>query len=614
MLGILPRPLRDYIERRVQRDPHGTVGLVVRVLSEYAPTYWKRYAIAFAFSAVNAGATALMAYVLSHVVNQTYAYRNLTVVAALCGVILIVMAARGGAMYGQAIVLSRISNAITASNQRRIFEKLVRESLGFFADRHSSEFVGQIAYAASAAGSVLSLLVTSIGRDSLTVLCLLGVMAWQDPLIAVFAVMAMPITALVVRDVVCRIRNVAGSQYAANIAIMESVQEMVRGMRTIKAFNLEDGMERRVREQTLAGNKAADHFANLSNRSMPLMEALGGVAVAVITFYSGYRVISGQMMYGEAVSFIAAFMLAYRPIKSLGAFNITLNQNLASLGFFYGLIDSPPTEPDDEDKPVLTVNHGRIEFRCVDFCYQPDLPVLRDMSFVAEPGKVTALVGPSGGGKSTVFSLILRLYDVNAGKIVVDGQDIAAVSHRSLRQHSVYVGQDLFLFRGTIGENIGFGKPDANHREIVAAATAAHAHDFIMSFPDGYNTTVGEHGHKLSTGQRQRVSIARAFLKSAPLILLDEPTASLDSESERHVQDAFDLLCRNRTTMVIAHRLQTIMHADRIHFVEQGAIVESGTHQELLRRGRRYAAYYRLQFEEELERHRTLAQPLVRSL
>jgi len=265
----------------------------------------------------------------------------------------------------------------------------------------------------------------------------------------------------------------------------------------------------------------------------------------------------------------------------------------------FELIDSPPTEPDDSDKPALKVIDARVEFRDVNFAYRPDEPVLRGMSFVAEPGKVTALVGASGGGKSTVLNLILRLYEAGGGTITIDGQDIAAASRRSLRRQTAYVGQDVFLFRGTIRENIGYGRPDASEDEIVAAARAAHAHDFIMAFPQGYDTPVGEHGLQLSGGQRQRVAIARALIKNAPLILLDEATASLDSESEHHVQEAIAELCKGRTTLVIAHRLSTIVHSDKILVVENGVVTESGRHDELLRRGGRYAAFYRLQLRTQ---------------
>src|SRR6201999_2891859 len=262
------------------------------------------------------------------------------------------------------------------------------------------------------------------------------------------------------------------------------------------------------------------------------------------------------------------------------------------------VIDSPATELADDDKPALKLSDARIEWRDVSFAYRPDEPVLNRMSFVAEPGKVTALVGPSGGGKSTVLALLLRFYEVKQGDILIDGQPIASVSRKSLRQKTAYVGQDVYLFRDSVRNNIAFGRPGATENEIVEAAKAACAHEFIMSFPLGYDTPVGEHGTQLSGGQRQRIAVARALIKNAPIILLDEATAALDSESEKQVQEAIEHLCHNRTTIVIAHRLHTIMHADAILVVEGGEIVERGSHDDLLRRGGRYASFFRLQQRE----------------
>jgi ATP-binding cassette subfamily B protein len=292
---------------------------------------------------------------------------------------------------------------------------------------------------------------------------------------------------------------------------------------------------------------------------------------------------------------MTAFLLATEPAKRLARLNIDLNSQLVGARMLLEIVDSPASEPSDNDKPALKLSNARVEFRDVNFAYRMDEPVLKNMSFVAEPGKTTALVGPSGGGKSTVLALLLRLYEVSDGEILIDGQKISAVSRHSLRRQSGYVGQDVYLFRDTIGANIAFGKEGATRDEIVAAAKAACAHDFIMGFPLGYDTPVGEHGTQLSGGQRQRIAVARALLKNAPIILLDEATAALDSESEKAVQEAIEHLCQNRTTIVIAHRLHTIMHADAILVVEAGEIVERGQHDDLLRRGGRYASFFRLQ-------------------
>jgi ATP-binding cassette subfamily B protein len=331
------------------------------------------------------------------------------------------------------------------------------------------------------------------------------------------------------------------------------------------------------------------------------MEVLGGFAVAGALIYGGYRVIDTGATPGQFFSFLAAFMLAYEPAKRLARLNMDLSSALVGVRILFEIIDSPPAEPNDDDKPELKITAARVEFNTVRFSYRPDEPVIRGMSFTAEPGRMTALVGPSGGGKSTLFDLILRFYQTASGTIEIDGQDIAGLSRRSLRRQIAYVGQDVFLFHGSIRENIAIGKPDASEEEIVAAAKAAHAHEFVGRFPAGYDTPVGERGAQLSGGERQRIAIARALIKDARIILLDEATASLDSESERLVQDAMGVLCEGRTTIAIAHRLHTITHADRIVVVENGAIVESGRHDELLRKSGRYAAYYRLQVKENQE-------------
>jgi len=380
---------------------------------------------------------------------------------------------------------------------------------------------------------------------------------------------------------------------------METLQETLQGIRIVKAFTLEDIMRERFDRNVASVEYEANKMARVSNRASPLMETLGGCAIAIAITYGGYRVIETGATPGQFFSFITAFLLAYEPAKRLARLNIELNSALVGVRVLFEVIDSPPTETPDDDKAALRTTTGRLEFSGVHFAYRTDEAVLRGMSFVAEAGKLTALVGPSGGGKSTVFNLLLRFYENKHGLIAIDGQDISKVSRRSLRQRIAYVGQDVFLFRGTIRENIAFGKPGASEDEIVAAAKAAYAHDFILAFPRGYDTPVGEHGLQLSGGQRQRVAIARALIKNAPIILLDEATAALDSESELQVREAMEHLCQGRTTLAIAHRLHTVSHADRIYVVEDGRAVESGGHDELLRKGGRYASFYRLQLKEQ---------------
>ena len=582
----------------ITQDPYGAARLIRRLIKEQGATYWRPYAVSFVLMAIAAAATALSTYLLKDVINAAYEERNFKSIVWLSIAIAVIFTIRGAATYGQSVNLQRIANAILARNQRQLFAKLMRENIGFFSDRHSSEFLARMTLGATAIAQVLNLLITSVGRDLLTLTGLLIVMVVQDPIMALFGLFIAPPAIIVLRKLMRRMTGLAGNQFTGIANIQETMLESLQGIRTVKAFTLEQNMQKRIDSNISAVEANANKMARVSNRSSPLMETLAGLAICATLIYSGYQIVEQQATPGQFISFLAAFLLAYEPAKRLARFNLDMNAALVGARKLIEIIDSPSTEPDDSDKPALALKDARVELRDVTFAYRPGETVLDRMSLVAEPGKVTALVGPSGGGKSTVLNLVLRLYETSGGEILIDGQNIAEVSRRSLRQQTAYVGQDVFLFRDTIRENIAFGKPGATDEEIIAAANAACAHEFIMSFPLGYQTPVGEHGLQLSGGQRQRIAIARALIKNAPIILLDEATAALDSEFERQVQEAIEHLCQGRTTLVIAHRLHTIMHSDTIHVIEGGQVVESGRHDDLLRRNGRYASFFRLQYHE----------------
>jgi ATP-binding cassette subfamily B protein len=574
-------------------DPYGTPAMIRRLLTEYGLGHWRRYATAFTLMAVSASCTALSAYLMGQVVNVAYVNRNFPGIVALGLITCTLFAVKGASTYGHSVILAQIASRIVAGNQRRMFSKLLNESVAYFSSRHSSEFLARMSTGALSASLVLNLLVTAIGRDLLSLLGLAAVMILQDPVMSLGTLVVAPPAVWFIRKLVRRIRAIARNQFTGGAQILETVQEAINGVRVVKAFALEEEMARRLETSIAVVEQASNKMARLSNRSGPLMESLGGFAVALAVIYGGYRTIQTNAPPGAFFSFIAAFLLAYEPAKRLARLNLELNSNLVGVRILFELVDSAPTEPIDDDRPPLVLTSGRVEFSNVVFGYRADEPVIHGLSFVAEPGRITALVGASGGGKSTALALLLRFYDAQSGRILVDGQDIATLSRRSLRRQIGYVGQHVHLFRGTVRENIAIGKLGATEGEIVAAATAASAHDFISRFPAGYDTAIGEHGLRLSGGERQRVAIARALIKDAPIIVLDEATASLDGESERQVQEAFARLCRGRTTLVVAHRLHTIMHADRILVLEAGTVVESGRHDELLRRGGRYATLFR---------------------
>lgn len=580
-------------------ERYSALPLVRRLLTEQGLVHWRKYAIAFTLMAVAAGCTAFSAYLIGDVINQAYVNRSLLGIIVIGAITVVLFSVKGLATYGHSVMLSRIGNRIVADNQRAVFSKLLNEGLGFFSDRHSTEFIARLSTGAAAATQVINLLITSVGRDLLSLIGLVTVMVVQDPLLSFFSFVVAPPAFFVLRKLIRRIYSIARTQFQGGTRIIETLQETLQGIRIVKAFTLEDIMRERFDRNVAAVEHEANKMARVSNRASPLMETLGGCAIAIAITYGGYRVIETGATPGQFFSFITAFLLAYEPAKRLARLNIELNSALVGVRVLFEVIDSPPSEAPDDNKPALQVTTARLEFKNVQFAYRAEEAVLRGMSFVAEAGKLTALVGPSGGGKSTVLNLLLRFYENERGLITIDGQDISKVSRRSLRQHIAYVGQDVFLFRDTIRENIAFGKPGASDDEIVAAAKAAYAHDFILSFPRGYDTPVGEHGLQLSGGQRQRVAIARALIKNAPIILLDEATAALDSESELQVREAMEHLCQGRTTLAVAHRLHTVSHADRIYVLEDGRVVESGRHDELLRKDGRYASFYRLQLKTQ---------------
>jgi ATP-binding cassette subfamily B protein len=589
-----------------ETDKYSARVLLRRLLVDEALGHWPRYAVAIALSAVVAGATALPVYLLGKMVNAADD-KNFREIVSFGLLTMVIFVVRGLATYGSSVVLSWIGNRIIAENQRRMFDKLLHENIGYFADRHSSEFVSRLTTGAQAVCQVINVVVTTLVRDLLLLIFLIGVMVNADPIMSLVALIIGPPALFFLRKMIRRVRVIARMQFTGSTRIAETFLEALQGIRMVKAFGLEDEMRRRLDESVTAVENESNKMARVSSRTAPMMDILGGFAIFLAFIYGGYRIVETGAKPGQFVSFLLAFLVAYEPAKRLARLNLDLTGALVGVRILYEVIDSPAGEPDDDDKPPLELNTARLEFTDVHFAYQPGTPVLQGISFVAERGKLTALVGLSGGGKSTLLNLILRFYDIDSGRIAIDGQHIAAVSRHSLREHIAYVGQIVHLFRGSIRDNIALGKLGASTDEIVAAAKAAHAHDFIENFPAGYDTPVGEQGLQLSGGQRQRVAIARALIKDAPIILLDEATAALDSESEHAVQEAIAELCKGRTTIAIAHRLSTIMHADNILVVEHGMIVESGRHEELLRKAGRYASFYRLQLKAQASDHGPVA-------
>ena len=600
-----PRRLRSLSLWRPVRDGFGALLntpsnlLLRRLLLDQGAKHWKGYAFALAMMALIAVTTSLSAWIIGRIVDKIFVGRNLKAVWEITAAIIAIYTVKGLATYGQQVVLSRVANNIVADIQKRIFDQMLRMKVSYYSRSHSSEFIARQAFIAQSASGALNLLITTFARDALTIVGLVVVMVSQDPLLSLFALMFLPLAAVGVRKIGLRVRKIMASEFQGAMQMMESLQETAQGIRIVKAFTLESFMRDRQASAIEGFERAANKLARVSSRTSPIMESLGGFAIAVVVLYSGYTVIIRGNPPGSLFSFITSVIMLYEPLKRVARLHVDLSSSLFGVGMLYEFLDAGDFEEDPRHAPDLTVTEGRIEFRDVVFGYRSEERVLHSVNFVAEAGKTMALVGRSGGGKSTVMNLILRLYEIESGQILCDGVDIATVTMRSLRQQIGYVSQENFLFKGSVRDNIALGRPGATDEEIVAAAKAAYAHDFITGFERGYDTPCGEHGMQLSGGQRQRIAIARAFLKDAPIILLDEATSALDSESEAAIQKALHTLCEGRTTIVIAHRLSTVAQADEICVMDRGRIVERGRHGELLAQGRTYSHIAQTQFPHD---------------
>jgi ATP-binding cassette, subfamily B, bacterial MsbA len=576
------------------RTPSGN--LLLRLLRDFGRDHVLGYLLAAIFLGLIALSNVSVAWLLRPVLNGMVSAEKLAQMRFLAFEALALFVLRGAATFGSMVILSRIGNRIVATAQRRVFERLLNQNIAYFQDRHSSEFIARLAFAANGVRDALQLVIQGFARDLVTVTGLLFVMVARDPKMALGALLALPVAAFFVSRILRRVREFAKRSYEGSTQIVQTMGETVLGARIVRSFNLEGEMRERMSRAIRTVERSANRIARGGGLVTFLADSLAGCAIAFAIFYGSWRVAVQHADVGAFASFLGALLLAYEPAKRISRFPVDIQNGLVGARLIYEVLDAPIGDATRGGLPKLHVVEGRVEIEKVKFAYRAGEEAIRGLEFVALPNQTTALVGPSGGGKTTTLGLVQRFYAPSAGRVVIDGQDLAEVDLASLRDNIAFVSQDVFLFRGTIRDNIALGKPGAGDAEIVAAARKANAHDFILQFADGYDTNVGEQGAQLSGGQRQRVAIARALLKNAPILLLDEPTAALDSESEREVQKALDALRAGRTTIVVAHRLQTIIGADRIFVIEAGVVVESGSHAELIARDGAYRAFFAAQF------------------
>lgn len=512
--------------------------------------------------------------------------------------VIVIYLLKGLANYAQTVLMSHIGQRIITDLRNALYNHIQAQPPAFFTRNSTGTLMSRITNDINLIQGAVSEAVTSILKDTFTLLGLLFVVFYRDWKLALIAMLVFPLTVYPIAEFGRRMRKITASTQVTLGSLTSLLQETITGTRIVKAFGMEDYENERFAKENERLFKLTMRSVVIRAISTPLMEFLGGIGIAVIVFYGGYQVINGTSTPGTFFSFMTALLMLYEPVKRLTGVNNTVQQGLAGAERVMSVLDTVPEIRDRENAIELPPISRGISIQNATFSYE-DEPVLKDISIEIKAGEMVAFVGMSGGGKTTLVNLIPRFYDLDGGCIRIDGHDIRDVSLASLRKQIGMVTQQTFLFNDSVKHNIAYGSMDKGDKDIISAAKAANAHDFIMKLPDGYETVIGEQGVKLSGGERQRIAIARALLKNAPILILDEATSSLDTEAELEVQEALDKLMKHRTTLVIAHRLSTIRNADRIIVLIDGRIAEEGTHDSLLEKQGAYFKLYNLQFQPQ---------------
>lgn len=581
---------------------HSSWLLLRRLVREGLRPYVLRLGLALVAMAVVAAATAMSAWLLDPVVNKVFVDRNKDMLWPVGLAVFATFAIKSIASYFQATLMAEVGQRIIADMQYRLFGHLMTMDLAYFHHNSTGGLISRITNDVGQMRAAVSNALTSIGKDFLSVVFLIGLMFYQDWLLASFAFFIFPLAILPVVRLGRRMRRVTANTQAQIGEFTTVLEQSFQGVRVVKTYGMEAYEKKKVHDIVETVHRLIIKAARIRAASSPTMETLAGIAITIVVVYGGWRVIEGDTTAGAFFSFLAALLMAAQPMKSLANMNASLQEGLAAAQRLFDVLDTRPRITERAEARPLAVSGGRVEFDGVRFSYDGSERVALDgFSLDVPAGRTVALVGPSGAGKSTVLNLIPRFYDVCGGAIRIDGTDVRDATIPSLRAHIALVSQEITLFDDTVRANIAYGRFGAAEEDIVAAARNAAAHDFIMKLPEGYDTVVGEHGVKLSGGQRQRLSIARAMLKNAPILLLDEATSALDTESERLVQAALESLMKGRTTIVVAHRLSTVVNSDLICVIDHGRVVETGSHAELLARRGLYARLHAMQFVEPAE-------------
>jgi subfamily B ATP-binding cassette protein MsbA len=574
-----------------------SIALYRRLLLLVKP-YWKKLVVAMVCMIFVSLLTAGEALLVKYVVDDVFITKNTKLLLFIPIAVILLFLIKGILDYGQAYLMNFAGLRVVADIREKLYNRLQDLSLSFFTKMPTGILISRITNDVNLIQASVSNVVTGLLKDAFTIFGLTGVVFYRNWKLALFAFLVFPIAVIPIIQFSKRLRKFSRKSQQRMGSITTLLHETITGIRVVKAFTMEEYEKKRFADENNRFFITVLKRMRIRALSHPVMELIGGISIAVIIWVGGYSVVKGEMTPGDFSSFLTALAMLYAPIRELNKMNLEIQDGLAAATRVYELLDTPPDIKEEPGALSLPPVSTGVDFRNVTFKYDEDA-VLKDITLHVKMGEVIALVGMSGAGKTSLVNLLLRFYDISDGQILIDGQDIRKVALKSLRDQIALVTQQTILFNDTVRNNISYGSRSRSDEEIMEAAKAARAHDFIVSLPLGYDTVIGEQGVKLSGGERQRLSIARALLRNAPILILDEATSSLDSDSETEVQRALEKLIENRTVFVIAHRLSTIRNANRIIVLSEGRIVEEGSHDELIALSGEYRRLYNLQFKDD---------------
>ena len=575
-----------------------TSGLTIlkRLYKDYTKNYVNKIFYSFVLSILVAGSTSLIAYLLDPAIKKIFIEKDQTLIYLIPIVIIIAFAAKGTSLYFARSIMIKVAHQVKADVQNDMVKTLLLADTKFIDKRHTGKFISNLTVDVGLLVNLISTAILNVFKDSLTLIGLLGVMFYQNWKLSMMAIVMIPLASIAARSLAKRMTKISEEMLDSASFFTTHLVEIFKNHKLMKSFQNENFEQVRSKKQIDEVKEKSGKMNVVLVRATPIMETLTGIMIAALIFYSGILINNNELDINNFFSFLAAMMLAYQPVRSLATLNISVNQGLTAARRVLPLIDIQNEIKDDPNLSDLEIKSGNINFKNVNFNYDKDKNVvLNSINLNIKGGKMTALVGHSGSGKSTILNLIPRFYDCDDGDILIDNQSINKKNLYSLRKNISLVSQETTLFDDTIKNNVAYAKLNASEEDIKLACKNSFASEFIEKLPDKYDTVIGENGVRLSGGEKQRLSIARAMLKGSPIILLDEATSSLDSETESKIQNAINMLTKNRTTIVIAHRLSTVLKAEKIYVVDTGKIIAEGNHEYLLSNSEIYKNFYNKQ-------------------